>query len=420
MKFDVVLVGGGLSSLVCGIKLQNAGRKCLMVSSGQNSLHFSSGAFGLLGRLPDGTAVTEPFVAMASLDEEHPYSKIGISKVAEYSRAVPGFFSGCGVRLNGLDGKNGWRMTASGSMRPAWLSMREIDLFGSKDAITAGKAMIVNFAGFLDFNTAFIADSLKKNGVECRIETVRMEAVEILRQNPSEMRSVNISRVMDREENWKEFCRIVQEMLKGEELVILPDVFGLKDEVVTDWIREKVPADVLFVGTMPPSVPGIRVQNQLKKAFEKAGGTFLMGDEVMHPEIKDRKVLSVRTANLGEIRISADHFVLASGNLFGKGLESSLSEVHEPVFGLDVDYPSCRNDWYNVKYFGKQNFTGFGVRTDKCFRPYKSGELIENLYVVGAELGGHNPLYEGSGAGVAIMSALCVADEIVSEESTMQ
>ena len=54
MKFDIVLIGGGLSSLVCGIKLQKAGKKCLMVSAGQNALHFSSGAFSLLGKLPDG------------------------------------------------------------------------------------------------------------------------------------------------------------------------------------------------------------------------------------------------------------------------------------------------------------------------------------------------------------------------------
>ena len=49
MKYDVVLIGGGLSSLVCGISLQRAGKRCLMVSGGQNALHFSSGAFGLLG-----------------------------------------------------------------------------------------------------------------------------------------------------------------------------------------------------------------------------------------------------------------------------------------------------------------------------------------------------------------------------------
>ena len=60
MKYDVVLIGGGLSSLVCGISLQRAGKRCLMVSGGQNALHFSSGAFGLLGFRPDGSAVERP------------------------------------------------------------------------------------------------------------------------------------------------------------------------------------------------------------------------------------------------------------------------------------------------------------------------------------------------------------------------
>ena len=92
MRFDTILIGGGLSSLVCGIKLQKAGRKCLMVSAGQNALHFSSGAFGLLGRLPDGTPVAEPLKVLFALPVEHPYSKIGTDKVTEYVASVPGFF----------------------------------------------------------------------------------------------------------------------------------------------------------------------------------------------------------------------------------------------------------------------------------------------------------------------------------------
>ena len=446
MKFDVVLVGGGLSSLVCGIKLQKEGRKCLIVSAGQNALHFSSGAFGLLGKLPDGTEVADPLSAIPSLSDTHPYSKIGVQKVSEYAALTPKFFADCGVELHSVapvvrqahqpvagvaepveaveapesrlvrqahQSVNGYRITALGTLKPAWLAMKEVTLLASKDEKIGDKALIVNFSGFLDFNTRFIAEGLEKRGTQCRVESVKLDAVETLRKNPAEMRSVNIARVMSREENWKQFARKVQETLKGEDVVVLPEVFGYEDPVVMQWIGEMIPAKVVFIGTTPPSVPGIRTQKALKKAFEAAGGTFLMGDEAEASEFDGDRVRSVRTANLGDIRIEADNFVLASGNLFGKGLVASPDKVSEPVFGLDVDYPAERKDWYNENFFAKQNYTGFGVKTDEKFRAAKEGVTLKNLYVIGSEVGGCNPLAEGSGAGVSIMTAFSVADSIL-------
>ncbi|MBP5218421.1 MAG: anaerobic glycerol-3-phosphate dehydrogenase subunit B [Bacteroidales bacterium] len=420
MRFDTIIVGGGMSSLVCGIKLQKAGKKCLIVSAGQNALHFSSGTFGLLAKLPDGTAVTNPLSALDSLPSEHPYSKMGSKAVAEYAAATPKFFEDCGVELHPAGNasgegevKNGYRITGMGTMKPAWLAMKDVALFESKDEVIGSKALIINFAGFLDFNARFIAEGLEKKGLECKIERVVVPEVEILRKNPSEMRSVNIARVVSRESVWKEFAHMVRDLLKGEDVVVLPEVFGLVDPKVPQWLREMIPAKVLFIGTMPPSVPGIRAQIQLKKAFEAAGGTFLMGDEVLDPEFDGSKVVSVRTVNLGSMRLQADSFVLASGNLFGKGLVASPLRVVEPVFGLDVIYPEDRNEWYDKDFANVQNYIGFGVRTGNDFRPLKDGKTVENLYVIGSELGGCNPLAEGCGAGVAIFTAMNVADKLM-------
>ena len=421
MKFDVVLIGGGLSSLVCGIKLQKAGKKCLMVSAGQNALHFSSGAFGLLGKLPDGTDVAEPLSAVETLPSEHPYSKIGKRRLSEYVASTPGFFSECGVALHPVpstssgarDVRNGYRITALGTLKPAWLAMDDVTLLASKDEKIGDKALIVNFTGFLDFNTRFIAEGLEKRGTECRIESAKLDEVERLRKNPAEMRSVNIARVMNNEASWKQFAHKVQELLKGEDVVVLPEVFGFENPVIMQWLKEMIPAKVVFVGTTPPSVPGIRTQRLLKKAFETAGGTFLMGDEALDAVFDGERVASIRTANLGELRIEADTFVLASGNLFGKGLVASPDAVKEPVFGLDVDYPAERKDWYDEKFFARQNYTGFGVKTNRDFRPLRDGKIVPNLYVVGSEVGGCNPLAEGSGAGVSIMTAFSAADSIL-------
>lgn len=422
MRFDTIIIGGGLSSLVCGIKAQRAGQKCLIVSAGQNALHFSSGTFGLLGRLEDGTEVNEPLKALAFLPENHPYSKIGVEKVAEYVSLVPEFFESCGLRLHGLPTsepefpRNGYRLTPMGALKPAWLATEDVTLLPSKDEISWNKALIVNFHGFLDFNAGFIAEGLEKRGVSCRVETIKIEDVESLRSNPTEMRSVGIARIMGKEANWKDFAGKVRDLADGEDLVIVPAVFGFSHAVVVEWLREMIPSEVMFAGTMPPSVPGIRAQILLKRAFEAAGGTFLAGDTAVDPTFEGKLVTGIHTVNLGSITLTADHYVLASGNLFGKGLEALPDAVVEPVFGLDTDFPADRAEWCDPDFFSEQGYASFGVVCDNSFRPMRNGTVVDNLYVIGSEVGGCNSLHEGSGAGVAIMTALSVADSIIQGE----
>ena len=54
----------------------------------------------------------------------------------------------------------------------------------------------------------------------------------------------------------------------------------------------------------------------------------------------------------------------------------------------------------------------FGVATDNGFLVKKDGKTIDNLYAIGSILGGCNSLKEGSGAGVAAVTAMEVADRL--------
>ena len=67
MKFDTIIIGGGLAGLLAGIRLQRAGQDCALISTGQSAMHFWSGAFDLLNRLPDGTEVDYPLEGMQKL-----------------------------------------------------------------------------------------------------------------------------------------------------------------------------------------------------------------------------------------------------------------------------------------------------------------------------------------------------------------
>ena len=68
MKFDTVIVGGGLAGLLCGIKLTKQGLRCAIITRGQSALHFSSGSLDL---------VDEAY--RDRLPPEHPYHRLARS-----------------------------------------------------------------------------------------------------------------------------------------------------------------------------------------------------------------------------------------------------------------------------------------------------------------------------------------------------
>lgn len=414
MKFDTVIIGGGLSGLICGIRLQKAGKKCAIVSAGQSAMHFSSGSFDLLGRLPDGTDVDKPLEALKSLPEDHPYSILGEEKVRKYAEEASVFLNGCGIKVDGDAAVNTWRISPTGERKPSWLTLGDFTALKTKDEKIGNKALIVNILGYLDFNTKFLADSFERQGTICRISSVKLEEMERLRKNPSEMRATNIARVMDRDGVWEKAAEQVKGMLKDEDIVVLPAVFGLKDGSVIEKIREAIGVKTVFVSTMPPSVPGIRTQMTLKAEFERAGGRFLMGDTVVDADFnEDGTVKSIGTQNFGSIRLYADNFIIATGSFFSKGLIATPDRIFEPVFGVDLSYAEGRDQWFDRNFWNKQNYISYGAKVSKFLHASIDGKPIANLYAIGSIIAGSNTLYEGCGGGIALLTALAAADSIL-------
>ena len=377
MKFDTVIIGGGLAGLMAGIDLQKRGQRTALISTGQNALYFFSGTF---------ESLQEPPQRMADIFDE------------------------AGIRLHYQEGV---RLMPLGTFRDAALSLEDIDLFPTPQF--ARKVLIVNFTGYHDFFTSFLAEGLEKQGMQCRIRFVNLPEMEKLQQNPSEMRSVQIARTMDR--IWENVVQEVRVLLKDEDAVILPQVFGLQDPGIPTRIRQGIPARVVFAGTLPPSVPGVRTQLLLKKRYQLLGGTYLMGDSALRAHHHDGVVHSIVTRNLDQHYVEADNFVLATGGFFSKGLHSNPFQAYEPIFGLDVEYAPDRNDWYNPQFAEDQPYMQYGVKTDDHLHALLDGAAFKNLYVAGSVLGGTRPEF-GTAAGLAVRSALAVAEHIFTDTET--
>lgn len=410
MKYDAIILGGGLSGLVTGIALCRAGHSTAIISSGQSALHFNSGSYGLLGHI-DGKVVSDPSAAIATLEAPHPYARLGAAALAPLMAEARQIFADAGITLEGSDNANHHRLTPVGEVKPAWLSAAGSPVMEKiKEAAKNGPVLIAGIKGYLDFYPAFLAQGLARQGVDTKTASVTIPALEHLRTNPTEFRAPGIARLL----TGQALADFAAELRRAAaaSAVIMPAVVGMRDEKPLAELEHLTGKKIFYVPTTPMSVTGMRQQAMLRRYFEHLGGVYMLGDKVTEGRIADATLKTLSTVSLGADSLSADQFVMATGSFFSSGLVARPDSIRESVFDLDVDAPADRSKWYSKQVFDEQPYMSFGVHTDGSFRVSKDGKTIDNLYAVGAILGGCNSLKEESGAGVAILTALTVAKAI--------
>jgi len=411
MNYDTIIIGGGLAGLVAGITLQERGQRTAIITTGQGALHFSSGSLALLSRDADGNTIEKPLEHMDSLPASHPYSKVGPAKVGGHARRVKELFERAGLKMLGDEDTNHYYMTPVGLFKPTWLSTVDSAVSQTPDGSGWGKTAIVGLKGFLDFYPGFIADNLAKNGLKCEVVALTTPELEHLRKNTTEMRAPGIAKIMHGDA-LERFAKAIVAAAPSAETVIIPAVVGLDGQKDVDALRRFTGKNVICLSTHPISVQGVRMQLALRRYYEKMGGTYLLGDNVTAGYMDGNRLKAIDTANLGHGSLTARNFILATGSFFSRGLVAEPDRILEPVFGIDVVTEGDRSDWFKENIFEEQPFVKFGVATDNGFLVKKDGKTIDNLYAIGSILGGCNSLKEGSGAGVAAVTAMEVADRL--------
>lgn len=422
MKFDNIVIGGGMAGLSAALRLVEAGQKTLLMASGQSALHFSSGSVDLLESEGDPRTTLPAFMAA---HPDHPYSKVGMDNIEASLADLQRHCAEQGLPLVHNE-TNHQRLTPIGTLKRTWLSPDTCACV--TDAPIPDALLLATMEGFRDFHPALAAANLATHPrfAHCRVLTgeIRLPQLAEFSRNPHEFRSADIARLFDKQSGGKhplvaelarEISRMVQESgVPDCRHIVLPACLslGLVGPRLAE-LEQRTGCTIKEVATMPPSLIGMRMQEALKRRFMALGGTFLTSERVLGARYEGDKVIGVHSQNGDDQLFEADNFVLASGSFFSRGLESRLRGIREPIFNADVLSLEERDAWAGRRLFDHHPFMGFGVKTDDKLRVLRGGKPLVNLYGAGSVLAHYDPIKEGSGSGVAVATGWQAAGHIL-------
>jgi glycerol-3-phosphate dehydrogenase subunit B len=407
IESEVLVIGGGLAGLTSALAAARAGADVRLLSYKQSTLRNASGLVDVLGYTPDGEGpLADPYEAIPTLPAEHPYRTVGTTTVRE---AMELFDDAAPAYRGGHTDANALLPTHGGTVKPTARYP-----VGASAGVASDErdVLLVGFESLVDLDAPHAAAHLNAAGVPFEARGITIGFPGDLRADAKVTRYAKLLetngevtvRGRDRPVREALAARVNPELEMGER-VGFPAVLGLDhSERVRKALARKLGTDVFEVPMGPPSLPGIRLEDALFDALDAAGAGIETGNPVVDHDGENRIERVFVEKNGAKIPHAADQYVLATGGLVGKGVESNREGAYEPIFDCHVPHPEDRYDWFDREAFGDHPFARFGVPTDDRLRPTgpEGSVEFENLRAAGSVLGGYDFAAEKSGSGVSV------------------
>ena len=403
---DVIVIGGGLSGIFAAIVAARRGRKVLLVTKGVGAIAIAGGTIDILGYDKAGKPVRNPWDAMEELDPGHPYALLGRETVKQAAQTFLALCAEAEYPYRGTLEENQWIPTALGRVKPTGLVPLTMDV-GSLKA--AQEVCVVGFDGLKDYSARVIADGL----AQCPGYQKKYTAVSLKTgiDDGRDLTALDIARWLDTGVGQAACCEQLARSVESNGVVLMPPVLGTRPNYeVFDKIEQATRCRVIETVGLPPAVTGFRLRRMLLGCLRKLNVQVIEQSTVIRATVTNGRCSEIVTGNLDRERsYRAQSFILASGGLFGGGLQAEPGLVRENIFHLPVAFPADIHSWSHEKLFFTQGqpFARIGVKVDAAMRPVdEAGQVVlENVFVAGKTLAGYDYCFEKSGNGVALATA---------------
>lgn len=411
---DVVVIGAGLSGLTTAISLAEAGASVFVAATGMAATHWAHGALDIAAP-PRAISAREGMRWLAA-EPTHPYHLLA-SDVEAALAATRGWLDDAGLAYGGgLDDPLTSIVTAVGGVRPVSVVPR------AQAAALApwqpGEGLLlVGFERYRDAWAPYAARNAA--GVDWRPTapagirgvTVSLPALDRVRN----LGSVDLARFFD-DPRWRPraLAAIRAAAPRGQWRIGLPAVLGLADHAAVLRDAERALGHPVFeIAGLPPSVPGLRLFEALRRRLLATGARLQVGFPVVRVERDGPRVVAVHTASASRsLRLATGRVVLATGGVAGGGLRGERDgTLRDTALGFPIRGPR-RADWFADDFLAAGHpIEAAGFAVDADLRPLDAAgvPVAENVHAVGSALGGMRYLAERCGDGVAIASAARVA-----------
>jgi glycerol-3-phosphate dehydrogenase subunit B len=408
VRYDVIVAGAGTAGLVAAVRAAQEGRRVLVLAKGAGATHLAPLTIDVLGYAPGLVASPakdlKPFLAA---HPDHPYARTGEAAIGDalgwFGRLMAERYPYAG----GLE-RNLMLPTALGARRPS--ALVPVTMAGG-DLSSDQPICVVGLRQLKDFHAALVADNLTLGGVPARAVELDLETDRV------DMNAIGLARMFDRPEVRSLVAAQLALRLRAGERVAFPAVLGLR-HAHTVWrdLAASLGRPVFEIPTVPPSVPGLRVDAILTDALRAAGGRIIVGSEVVAAE-PDAQGVTVRAqAAAREVEHRAGWLVLATGG-FAEGsiMLDADWQVRETLLGLPLAHvPGPGEARFVAEYFDEQPMARVGIAVDAGLRPVgpDGTRVHERVLVAGASIGGAVPWKEHSGEGISVTTGYHAAGEI--------